>query len=346
MYLSYKSDVLNNFIALGALFFVFIHILLFLLLMNQDVLLQPFFVPLWLLVLGIPMLLPGILIFISTTIVFYYKKIKNKDLSEFSTKLEGKRKSWSKAKKDSLRKINHVFIFIGLLAIWYVGLYIVYLITASSSGMIPEENNMFLQYLKLVNEPDSIIDVLFSFGWFYYLLFFFFYLLCMFILANEFTRKLKKIYFPFNMFTKLYLTEKEQDSYGSYLYFAIGQMFAAFICPPMIVFAILGIGSISDLITSQIGIRYGKIHISWNKRKTWEGTIAGTLATFLICLFFIGILWSIIFSTLYLIFDVVTDKPFKISDNLLIPIGCSIVYIFTRFFFNLDYFTVLLAWIP
>jgi dolichol kinase len=344
--MSYKPDVLNNLIAFGALGFVFIHILLFLLLMNQKIEMQSFFVPLWLLLLGVPMLLPGILILISTIIISIYKKKSNKDLSEIGRKLEGRRKSWSKAKKDSLRKINHIFLFIGLFVIWFGGLTVAFLVTNSSTGMIPEENNTLLQYLKLVNNPDSIIEVLFSFGWFFYLLFFFFYLLCMFMLANEFTRKSKYISFPFNFFTKLYLNEQERESYGTYLYFAIGQLFAAFISPPMIFFAILGIGSISDLITSQIGIRYGKIHISWNKRKTWEGTIAGTLVTFLICLFFIGILWSLIFSMLYLIFDIATNKPLKISDNLLIPIGCSIVYILIRFFFNLDYFTVLIAWIP
>ena len=346
MYMSHKPDVLNNLIAFIALSFVFIHILLFLLLMNQKIEMQSFFVPLWLLLLGVPMLFPGILIFISTIIISIYKKRSGKDLAEIGRKLEGKRKSWSKAKKDSLRKINHIFIFIGLFVIWFGGLTVAMLVTDSSTGMIPEENNMLLQYLKLVNEPDSIIEVLFSFGWFFYLLFFFFYLLCMFMLANEFTRKSKHISFPFNFFTKLYLDEKEQDSYGTYLYFAIGHMFAAFISPPMILFAILGISSISDLITSQIGIRYGKIRISWNKKKTWEGTMAGTLSTFLICLFFIGILWSLIFSIVYLILDIITNKPIKISDNLLIPIGCSIVYVLIRFFFNLDYFTIFLSWIP
>ena len=346
LYLSHKPDVLNNLLAFGALTFVFIHILLFLMLMNQKVSLQPFIVPLWLLLLGVPMLFPSILIFISTIVISIYKKKSDTDLSVIGSKLEGKRKSWSKAKKDSLRKINHVFIFIGLLVIWYIGLYIAILITGSSDRMIPDENNMLLQYLKLVNEPDSIFEVLFSFGWFFYLLFFFFYLLCMFMLANEFTRKSKIVSFPFNVFTKFYLTEEEQSSYGSYLYFGIGQMFAAFISPPMILLAILGIGSISDLITSQVGIRYGKTHISWNKRKTWEGTIAGTLITFVICFFFIGIVWSFIFSIVYLIFDILTNKPIKISDNLLIPIGCSIIYIFIRFFFNLDYYTILLSWIP
>ena len=344
--MSYKTDVLNNIIGLGALFFVFIHILTFLLLMNQEAKLQPFFIPLWLLLLGIPMLFPSILIIISTLVIRIYKRITHNDLSEIGNKIENQRRSWSKAKKDSLRKINHVFIFIGLLVIWYVGLYIVYLITNSSSGMIPEENNMLLQYLKLLYEPNSVIEVLFSFGWFFYLLFFFFYLLCMFMLANEFTRKSKHISFPFNFFTKLYLSEKEQENYGTYLFFGIGQMFAAFISPPMIFFAILGIGSISDLITSQVGIRYGKTHISWNKKKTWEGTIAGTLITFVVCFLFIGVLWSLIFSIVYLIFDILTNKPIKISDNLLIPIGCSLVYIFIRFFFNLDYYTILLSWIP
>jgi dolichol kinase len=292
------------------------------------------------------MLFPYILILISTLVVFIYKNITKRDFSEISNKLENKRKGWSKAKKDSLRKINHIFIFIGLFVIWYGGLFVVYLVTDSSSGMVPEENNMLLQYLKLIIEPESITEVFFSFGWFYYLLFFFFYLLCMFILANEFTRKSKYISFPFNFFTILYLTEKEQDNYGTYLFFAIGQMFAAFISPPMIFFSILGISSISDLITSQIGIRYGKKRILWNKKKTWEGTIAGTMISFVICFLFIGIYWSLIFSIVYMIFDIFTDKPFNLSDNLLIPIGCSIVYIFIRYFLNLDYYTILLSWIP
>ncbi len=344
--LPHKPEIFNNIIGFSALSFIFIHILLFLLLMNQELGLQPFIVPLWLLLLGIPMLFPCILIVISTLIVHIFKKITNKDLSEFNKKLELIQKGWSKTKKDSFRKINHIFIFIGLVVVWFVGLYIVYIITNSSAGMIPEENNMLLQYFKLGNESGSIIEVLFSFGWFYYILFFFFYLLCMFMLANEFTRKSKYISFPFNFFTKLYLTEKEHDNYGTYLFFAIGQMFAAFTSPPMIFFAILGISSISDLMTSQIGIRYGKSHIAWNKKKTWEGTIAGTLITFIICFLFIGIFWSLIFSIVFLTLDILTNKPINVSDNLLIPIGCSLVYVFVRFFFNLNYYTILLSWIP
>ncbi|MHA2129570.1 MAG: hypothetical protein ACW99L_06315, partial [Promethearchaeota archaeon] len=307
--------------------------------MNQEVELQPFFVPLWLLLLGIPILLTTVLTLISTLVTYGYKKITNGDLSHIGKKLENKLEVWSKSKKDSIRKFNHVLIFAGLLLVWYIGLYLAFDKTGSSSGMIPEENNMLLQYSKLLNKPGSIIDVLFSFGWFYYILFFFFYLLCMFMLANEFTRKSNHFSFPFNISTKMILSEREKLGYGTYLYFTIGQTFAAFICPPMVFFAILGMGSISDLITSQIGIRFGKRHIFWNKDKTWEGTLAGTFVTFLICFLFLGIIWSIIFSLAFTIFDVLTNKPIKLSDNLLIPVGCSLIYVFVRFFFNLDYFT-------
>jgi dolichol kinase len=61
--------------------------------------------------------------------------------------------------------------------------------------------------------------------------------------------------------------------------------------------------------------------------------------------FFVGIVWSLIFKLAFLIFDIFTDKPINISDNLLIPIGCSLIYILIRFFFNLDYYTILLLWI-
>jgi dolichol kinase len=313
--------------------------------MNQDLALQPFFVPLWFIILGAPMIIVGILVIISTGIALLIKKDSKEKSVTLSSKIKEKRTDWSKAKRDSLRKLNHVLIFIGLLIIWYIALSIVYFFTESSTGMIPEENNMLLLYFRIINEPNSIADALFSLGWFYYILFFFFYIMSMFMITNEFARKSKKIYFPFTIFTTIYLSEKENQNYGTYLYFAISQMFAAFVCPPMVFFTILGIGSISDLMTSQIGIRFGKSHISWNKNKTWEGTIAGLVATFIICLLFIGFFWSLIFTLVFLIIDIFTDKPINISDNLLIPIGLSLIYLLIRFLFNLDYYTIILFWI-
>ncbi|KKN10140.1 hypothetical protein LCGC14_1039560 [marine sediment metagenome] len=343
MHFSNKLDILNNIVGFMALSFVLIHILLFFLLMYQEISLHPVIILVWILALSIPIFFVSILIVISTLLAYGYKK-GGKDFSKIGKKLEERIEGWSKAKKDSLRKLNHVLIFLGLLLVWYVGLLIVIDITDSTSGMIPEENNTLLQYFKLINIPSSIIEVLFSFGWFYYLLFFFFYLFCVIILATEFTRKTKSLFSPFTIFTKIYLTNEETQSYGSYLFFAIGHLFAAFTCPPMVFFTILGISSIADLVTSQIGIRYGKRHITWNEKKTWEGTISGVLATLLISFLFVGIFWSIIFTLAFLLFDIITSKPLNISDNLLIPIGCSLIFLVIRFYFNLDYYTILLVW--
>jgi dolichol kinase len=313
--------------------------------MNKEERLRIFMVPLWLLILSIPLLLISILMLISSIIIHIYEKMVNKDLSNLGIQLERKKETWSKAKRDTHRKLNHVLIFLGLILVWYVGLFIAQDYTGSSAGMIPDENNMLLLYSRLLTNSNSIFEVLFSLGWFYYILFFFFYIFSLFLLANEFARKSQYISFPFTFFTKIYLSDKEKENYGSYLFFAIGQMFTAFTCPPMVFFTILGIGSISDLMTSQIGIRYGKTHITWNKNKTWEGTIAGILTTLVISFLFVGLYWALIFALAFLVFDILTDKPINISDNLLIPIGCSLLFLFIRFFLNLDYYTIIIFWI-
>jgi dolichol kinase len=211
--------------------------------------------------------------------------------------------------------------------------------------MIPDENNMFLLFLTIITDPDSISEVLFSLGWFYYLLFFFFYMLCFFMLANEFTRKAKRLAFPFNFLCKVLLCEEEKRSYGTYLFFAIGQMVAALITPPMVFLTILGMSSLADLATSQVGIRYGKNKIKWNNEKSWQGSIAGIIVCFIICTLFIGIYWALIFTFAFFIFDVFTNKPLNISDNLLIPLGSSLIFLFIRFFFNFNYYTIILTWL-
>jgi dolichol kinase len=300
--------------------------------------------PLFFSAVGFPMVLVAALMIISTIIVSISKEKTKSDFSKFNIKFQEKRKLWSKAKKDTLRKINHILIFIGLLIVWYIGLFLVLFFTGSSSGMIPTDNNMILLYIRILNDPNSLRDIMFSFGWFYYLLFFFFYVLSLFMLANEFARKSRFISFPFTIFPKLYLSEKESENYGTYLYFAIGQMFAAFICPPMVFFTILGISSISDLATSQVGIRYGSSKILWNKKKTWEGSLAGMLVTFIISVLFIGLYWSVFFSLAFLVIDISTDNPIKLSDNLLIPIGCSIIYVLLRYFLDFNYASIILLW--
>ncbi len=346
MHFSYKKEVLNNFLGFSALFLTFLIIIIVVLLMFQDATLYFSTIPIFSLSFGLPLLIIGAIILISSVLLFSYKKIfKNKDLSKFWSALEEKTNKRSKLRGDIYRKIPHVLIFIGLLFVWYLGVIIVKDVSGSISGMIPDENNMFLLFLTIMTEPNSIRAVLFSLGWFYYLLFFFFYGFCFIMLANEFTRKAKNLGFPFNFLCRVLLSEEEKRSYGTYLFFAIGQMVAALITPPMVFLTILGMSSLADLATSQVGIRYGKNKIKWNNEKSWQGAITGIIVCFVICTLFIGIYWALIFTLAFFIFDVFTNKPFNVSDNLLIPFGSSLIFLFIRYFFNFDYYTIILTWI-
>jgi dolichol kinase len=165
------------------------------------------------------------------------------------------------------------------------------------------------------------------------------------MIANEFTRKSKRLGFPFNFLCKVLLCEEEKRSYGTYLFFAIGHMVAALITPPMVFLTILGMSSLADLATSQVGIRYGKNKIKWNKEKSWQGSIAGVIVCFVICTLFIGVNWALIFTFAFFLFDVFTNRPLNIADNLLIPFGSSLIFLLVRFIFNFDYYTIILNWI-
>jgi len=350
LYFSSKSNILNNILGFGALFFVFINILLFLLLMVQDEDLHDETLPLFTFTLILPIIFIGVTILISTGIGVFFRLIKkNKDFTELESGMERKLKVMSKVKFDIIRKINHVIIFIALFIVWYLSYNMIKDFTQNEGKnqdikIDPKITNMLYLYLRLLTKPNSIENVMFSLEWFYYVLFFFFYILSLIMLANEFTRKTKYLSFPFNLI-KIIISEEEKKSYSTYLYFGIGQMFAAFLCPPMVFFAILGMSSIGDLMTSQVGIRYGKRQISWNPKKTYEGTLAGTITSLIISVIFIGPLYGMILAGTFMIFDMFTNKPINLSDNLLIPIGCAIIYVFVRYIFDIDYFSIILQYV-
>ena len=348
MYFSLKSDIINNLIGLGAVFFVLVNILVLLMLMIQDKDIRVYLLPLFTYTLVLPIVLIVISIVFSSVILKFYNYItKDKDIIKLNERIEERIKGRSRLREDIYRKMSHVLIFIGLLALWYIS----YSMTKAYNDENdikeeikhdPDNTNMLYSYLRLLTKPNSIENVMLSMQWLYYVIFFVFYILCLVMIANEFTRKSKHLAFPLNSLPNLIISDEEKRSYGTYLYFCIGNMFAAFICPPMVFFAILGMSSIGDLMTSQIGIRYGKHHISWNRDKTWEGSLAGVLVSIVLCFIFIGPLYGLILTGVFLIVDIVTNKPLKSTDNLLIPIASAITFVLVRFYTDLDYFSIIL----
>ncbi|TFG08984.1 MAG: hypothetical protein EU539_00910 [Promethearchaeota archaeon] len=350
VYLSNKLDILNVILGFGALLFVFTNILIILLLMRPVKTLQDELLPLFLSILLLPLVFIAISIITSTILVRFYRFWKKDDSSGRLEEKWAKRvEVRSKVRDDVYRKINHVFIFISLLIIWYLSYIMVreFIDEERQNGIKidPQNTNMLYLYESLLMGSKSINELLFGLEWFYYVLFFFFYVMCLVMLINELTRKSKKLSFPFNFFPNLIMSHEEKKSYGTYLYFSIGHMFSAFICPPMVFFAILGMSSLGDLVTSQIGIRYGRRHIKWNPRKTHEGAVAGTIVSFIISIIFVGVIYALIFALAFLIFDIITNKPINLSDNLLTPIGCALIFVLIRFTFDLDYNSCILIFL-
>ena len=346
MQFSNKLTFSENLVGFFGFAFVYFHVLIFLNIMFQDINLHSVTLPLWLLSLGFPIIIFALITILSSIFYIILKfKIKSKIFTRYKENMAVRFAKRSKIRNDIYRKLAHVLIFIGLFLLWYIGAIIVSDFSGSTEGMTPYEDNMFYLYLKIFIEPNSMSEVLFELGWFYYLLFFFFYDFTLLMVSIEFTRKSKYFSFPLNFICGIYLCDDEEKGYGAYLYFTLGQMFAAFICPPMVFFAILGISSIADLMTSQVGIRFGKHKLKFNNNKSWEGTIAGCLTCFLICFVFVGLIWALIFTLVFLIVDLLTKKPINVSDNLLIPMTCAIIFVFVQYFFTLDYITLILIWI-
>ncbi|HEY0088191.1 MAG TPA: hypothetical protein VGB37_05070, partial [Candidatus Lokiarchaeia archaeon] len=178
MHFSEKKDLLNNIVGFGALFFVFFHVLMFLLLMFQNEKVRNILLPQFLISTYLPLLLIGISVLISTIFFFLFKiSKKSKDNSKFGDHIITKLQSFSETRKDLFRKIWHVFIFIGLFVLWYLSYDFVRTQMSKNKKpkIEPKTTNMLYLYLRILTTSNSIKNVLYSLEWFYYVIFFFFY---------------------------------------------------------------------------------------------------------------------------------------------------------------------------
>ena len=143
----------------------------------------------------------------------------------------------------------------------------------------------------------------------------------------EFTRKSKNFSFPLNFITIHLLKEEELESFGTFMYFFVGHLFVTTFVAPLPFFAIMSMSSIGDLVASQVGIRTGRFRIKWNNKKCWEGSISATIVSLIITSLFVGIAWGLIFALTFLITDIILREPLNASDNLLIPICSTAIFV-------------------
>lgn len=80
--------------------------------------------------------------------------------------------------------------------------------------------------------------------------------------------------------------------------------------------------AVGDSFSTLIGVHFGKHKISFNRQKTWEGSIAGLLTSFIACLIITSLPLAIIAAVVGMI---VESLPIRLDDNFTIPLAVSIV---------------------
>ncbi len=164
-------------------------------------------------------------------------------------------------------------------------------------------------------------------------------------------------YFPARMLRNLY-REKEKDTLGPHIYLVAGILFATVVFPPPIAMAVVAISALGDATATIVGVTKGKRKIRPGvSKKTWEGTIAGMIASFafgfisFIAIAFspayfgyvgnslgLGIVIGLVVNAaavpVFFLIDYYTPKPLPFSDNLLNPllVGLTMWGVYALFF--------------
>ena len=103
--------------------------------------------------------------------------------------------------------------------------------------------------------------------------------------------------------------------------FFIGCFFATILFEPTIAIAAISVLSLADALSTLIGSYYGKHKLHINRNKTYEGSSAFLITSFLVLLFFVNPFKALIVA----VFATFAEMLPKIDDNLVIPIIVGIV---------------------
>lgn len=176
-----------------------------------------------------------------------------------------------------------------------------------------------------------------------------------FVLLLDMIRLKAPRYFPARILSNLY-REKEKDTLGPHIYLVIGMIFSVIVFPPPIAMAVIAISALGDATATIVGVTKGKRKIRPEiSGKTWEGCIAGMVASFAFGFIgfiaialsgdylsyvgtvgqglVIGLVLNAVAVPIFFLIDYYTPKPLPFSDNLLNPllIGFAMWGIFLLF---------------
>nr|MDO8115446.1 hypothetical protein [Candidatus Sigynarchaeota archaeon] len=159
------------------------------------------------------------------------------------------------------------------------------------------------------------------------LIFLVFYIQFMLSSIMEFCRFSRKFDFPFLSTLAKGLRASEIEVFGSHVYMAAGFLFASFFLPPLGLLAIFGLSCFGDTAAAQVGMRVGKHKLGFNRKKSWEGLIAGAITSYIAASLFVGWIWSGVATAVFVAVDALTSNRLKASDNIAFPVFVTIAFL-------------------
>ena len=113
-------------------------------------------------------------------------------------------------------------------------------------------------------------------------------------------------------------------------FFAIGISLLVF--PFRIAILSVIVLSVGDSFSTLIGVHFGRHKTKVNPKKSWEGTLAGLVASFMVCILYLSyvnpsllvmnIIIAIVAASVGMFMEVM---PFRVNDNLLMPFSVGII---------------------
>ncbi len=168
-----------------------------------------------------------------------------------------------------------------------------------------------------------------------------------FVLFTDFVRLYEPRYNLLQTVSKTWRKSEEQ-TFGPHIYILLGCMIPVLFFKPPIAAATIGIAALGDAMATIAGVTKGTHRLRETSPKTWEGTIAGTIGSFLfgfLCYLAIislapiygtlyqgsiveGVIICLVGALTFFVLDFLTP-PIPISDNILNPIFCGLTMFFT-----------------
>ncbi|MHA1672498.1 MAG: hypothetical protein ACTSYI_02635 [Promethearchaeota archaeon] len=231
-------------------------------------------------------------------------------------------------KIDLKRKFYHLFVFLLIFGFLYLGYLFIYSQSAQSGDaqLYSELLDLYwgstngLYYVNIIFARHSLplaqtLTFLFMYG------------AMLVLLVIDLTRLSHNIHFIMQKESQSIMRYKELDTLGAYTHFAVSYLFASMVLPPMLFLASLCLASFADPTASIVGIKMGKRRYSWNS-KSLEGTIAGSIMAFITMFWFVGGIYALTGALLFALVDIITPEPIELSDNLVMPVLITFVFVF------------------